>query len=106
MSGENKTVEKLLRYVNTDFSSGMAYLKAGINNILYTLVSNMATEVIVESDINGFLLSELIEKSCSEVEPLVCDSNYIVFNVQDKCISVICDSNKLKFQIVNGKSDN
>lgn len=104
MSGENKTIGELLRYVDSDFNTGLSHFKCGINNVLYTIISGMATEVIVESDINGFLLSELIEKVYPAVEFKVCDNTYVVFSIENKCISVICQDNHLKFQIVNGKS--
>lgn len=105
MSGENQTIGELLKFVDSDFKSALQYFRSGINNVLYAIVNNMASEVIVESDINGFLLSELIEKVYPAVEFLVCDSSYIVFKVQDKCVSVICRDNRLKFQVRNGKSD-
>lgn len=103
MSGENKTIGELLKYVDSDFNSGLAHFKCGINNVLYTLIIGAASEVIVESDINGFLLCELIKKVYPAVEFKICDNSYIVFNIDDKYISVICQDDHLKFQIVSRK---
>lgn len=103
MSGETKTAGKLLKYVDSDFSSGLAYFTSGINNVLCVLINGLESEVLVQSPINGFFLSELIEQACEGVEFKVCDSKYIVFSIADKCISVICNGTQLRFQLVNGK---
>jgi len=105
MSGENKTVGNPLKHVNSDFNSGLMYFKAGINNVIFAISSGINESIVIQSPINGFLLSELILETCEGIEFKVCDRKYIVFNSNDKCISVICDGNQLKFEVLNEKSD-
>jgi len=106
MSGENKTIGNLLKHINSDFNSGLIYFKAGINNVISAISSGTKESIIIQSPINGFLLSELISETCKGVEFKVCDRKYVVFNSNDKCISVICDGNQLKFEVINPIKDN
>lgn len=105
MPRENQTIGELLRYVDSDFNSGLSYFKSGLNNILYTLMSGLASEIVVDSPITGYLLSELIENLFEGVEFQVCGRTYIVFTLKGQYISVICRDNKLKFQLTGGKSN-
>lgn len=95
-------MNKYLKYAESDINSGLSYMKVGLTNIIEALKeSNTTSEIIVTSDINGFLLSELIEKVYPAVKFKVCNNAYVVFNIEDHYISVICDGDHLKFQIEN-----
>lgn len=103
MSGEDKTVGELLRYVDSDFNSGYSYFKSGINNVISALVLGKASTVIVNISISGFLLAELIHAICEDARIDVCDYEYVVFRIQGKGISVIC-RDTLKFILEDEKS--
>lgn len=98
MSGKN-TSTRILNYVSSDLENGLTYIKLALGNIINSFINGTNAEYIVNCNINGFLLSELLEYYFSNITIDVCNKEYLVFKLENICISVNCNYEKLKFKI-------
>jgi len=105
MSGENKTTKQLLKHVNNDFDAGLKYFKFALNNILTYLLQEQSQQVTVKSPINGFLLSELLKHTFSDILFDLVNREEIIFIFNNKYLQVTCNGEYIIFRNYDKNSD-